>query len=77
MKVEYIQGKAGYKFNINVGDVEDVSEEKGKRLIKIGHAVLAKKDATANVVIPTEVREMSQKATRAKREKEAKKKKKK
>lgn len=55
MKVEYIVNKAGASFNINVGDIEDVSEAKGERLINIRHAVLAKKDAVANVVIPKEV----------------------
>jgi len=75
MKVQYIVNKAGASFNINVGDVEEVSEEKGKRLLNIRHAVIAKKDATINFVTPESVINNSKKNVRkAKAEKAAKKK---
>lgn len=61
MKVEYKVNKAGASFHISVGDIENVSEDKGKRLIQIGHAVIAQKDAIANVVIPEEVRKNGKK----------------
>ena len=50
MKIEYKQGRAGYRFSINVGDIEDVTEAKADRLIEMGAAILADKDAKINVV---------------------------
>ena len=50
MKIEYKTGRSGYRFSIVAGDIEDVTEAKAERLIEMGAAIVADKDAEITVV---------------------------